>query len=369
MSQQSQPITKTSTNPDAISCVGILLLLLFGLFIIRTIFLENERANDTPNIILIETVTPAAPVALVTLATRTAAPTWTTIPLPSTTPFPPTISPPLSPTSAPILVIPTRTPQPTTDVEATIGALPSPTQPLPTPISGGSFSADVPILMYHYLSEPPPDADIYRTDLSVSPTAFREQLTYLRDNDFTTIDLYDLSLALANQATLPTKPVILTFDDGYRDNYENAYPILREFGMKGTFFIITDIVNSWHEGYMTWPMIEEMAANGMRMEIHTRSHPDLSADRERDFVVDEIAGAQQTLAEHIGYSPRFLSYPGGFYDDQTLEVVHSLELWGAVTTRWGGEHTFLGRFELRRLRMRYTTDLPIFIEIVNLRVN
>lgn len=94
--------------------------------------------------------------------------------------------------------------------------------------------------MYHYVSTPPDDADIYRRDLSTEPEMFRQQMAYLAENGFTPIDFYDLSLAIVNKSTLPDKPVILTFDDGYLDNYQNAFPVLQEYGFTGTFFIITD---------------------------------------------------------------------------------------------------------------------------------
>jgi peptidoglycan/xylan/chitin deacetylase (PgdA/CDA1 family) len=120
--------------------------------------------------------------------------------------------------------------------------------------------------MYHYISIPPEDADKYRSDLSVSPDAFREQMNYLADNGFETVDLYDLSLAITNKRELPEKPVIITMDDGYRDNYENAFPILQEFGMKATFFVVTEFIDKELENYLSWTMAKEMADAGMRID-------------------------------------------------------------------------------------------------------
>ncbi len=93
---------------------------------------------------------------------------------------------------------------------------------------GVARTANIPILMYHYVSTPPGDADIYRRDLSVTPDLFAAQLDRLQADGYTTISLYDLMANLAQGAPLPEKPVILTFDDGYRDLYENALPRLRE---------------------------------------------------------------------------------------------------------------------------------------------
>ena len=83
--------------------------------------------------------------------------------------------------------------------------------PLPTPIGGYSWTLKVPILMYHYISQPPADADVYRVDLSVTPDNFRQQLAWLRDNGYTAIDYYDLSLAIVGHIELPEKPVPVSY--------------------------------------------------------------------------------------------------------------------------------------------------------------
>jgi peptidoglycan/xylan/chitin deacetylase (PgdA/CDA1 family) len=217
--------------------------------------------------------------------------------------------------------------------------------------------------MYHYISAPPEDADVYRTDLSVAPEAFRQQMAYLVENGYTTIDLYDLTLAIVNQKELPPKPVIITLDDGYRDNYENAFPILREFGLKATFFIITDLADKGLPAYMDWAMIQEMAAAGMRIEPHTKTHADLRG-QEREYVIWQILGSRETVAAHIGYMPRYFAYPGGRYDDLALQIVRELDFWGAVTTAGGKDHGFNDRYEWPRLRVRYTTSLPEFIDLI-----
>ncbi|MDT8306037.1 MAG: polysaccharide deacetylase family protein [Anaerolineae bacterium] len=238
------------------------------------------------------------------------------------------------------------------------------TSPLPTPITGLTRTVAAPILMYHYISEPPEDADIYREDLSVTPSAFREQLQYLMANGYTVVDLYDLVLGVSGKTSLPEKPVVITFDDGYLDQYTNAFPVLKEFGVTGTFFIITEFVDSGNPAYMSWPMIEEMAAAGMRIESHSKSHPDLS-EAERDEAIWQILGSQETIAAHIGYTPRFFCYPGGRYTEETIEILQELDFWGAVTTAGGVMHSHENRYEWKRIRIRNTTTLPVFAAILN----
>ena len=270
-------------------------------------------------------------------AEETLLPTQTSTPLPTNTTVP-TIAPNITPTA--------------------------PLPPLPEVLSPPTISQTikVPILMYHYVSTPPEDANKYRVNLSVEPETFRAQMQWLQDHGYRTIDLYDVIEVLATGAEPPEKVVILTFDDGYLDNYENAYPILEEFGFEGTFFIPTEFIDFGYEGYMTWEMIEEMAADGHRFESHTKNHPDLSLLKRNDHVW-QILGSQETLAAHLGYKPRFLSYPSGRYSDLTLEMVESLSIWAAVTTQGGTWRGFHDRYEWKRTRVSYGTTLRDFEKV------
>lgn len=302
------------------------------------------------------------------------------LPTPAATLLPPA-SPTPAPTTDPALLTdnaavqatqtaavspPTPPISPTLSGDATSsGDAAPPAAPLPTPYGVYSWTLKVPILMYHYISQPPADADVYRVDLSVTPDNFRQQLAWLRDNGYTAIDYYDLSLAIVGHIELPEKPVLLTFDDGYLDNYTAAFPLLQEYGYKGTFFIVTDFVDLGREGYMTWPMIEELSRAGHRIEPHSRTHPDLR-DKDRDGLIWELLGSQQTIAAHIGYTPRYFCYPGGDYNAETIQLLRELEYWGAVTTANDTWHGFNERFEWGRLRIRNNTTLAEFANVLDL---
>ncbi|MCA9949253.1 MAG: polysaccharide deacetylase family protein [Anaerolineales bacterium] len=304
-----------------------------------------------------QTATRPAPTPTVT-NTFTPPPTITTIPtdtpaaIPSPTHLPATETATSTPLSTSIPTIPIVTATATTP------------PPLPTPQGVYSWTLKVPILMYHYISVPPEDADKYRLDLSVSPADFHDQMAYLAENGYETIDLYDLSQAITAKKELPEKPVIITLDDGYKDNYENAFPILQEFGHKATFFVVTEYIDKGFEEYMTWEMVEELASAGMRIEPHSKTHPDLSG-QERDYIIYEVLGSQESIAAHIGYTPRYFCYPGGRYDDTTLEIISELDFWGAVTTAGGQWHGFNDRYEWSRMRMRNTTALIEFADFVS----
>lgn len=223
----------------------------------------------------------------------------------------------------------------------------------------------VPILMYHYVSVPPADADIYRRDLSVPPERFESHLQYLSGAGYRIVALEDLLYALAQGRPLPERAVILTFDDGYRDNYVNAFPLLRKYGMIAHFFIITDFVNQGRPEYMTWPQIEEMSQAGMRFGSHSRDHPDL-AGQPVDYLVWQALGGMESIQEHLGYHPRWVSYPAGSYDERVVAVYRSAHYWGGLATHQGATHTLADIFELKRVRVRgsYTAeDLAVLLDL------
>ena len=333
--------------------LSLFMTLLLGVFLAGC-------ANESRAIEAQETTT--SPIAEGALAVATA------LPLASPTLAAPVISITKEPTAVPQK--PSPQPSAAPDIVVTETAvIPSPppsppTAPLPTPSGTYSWTLRVPILMYHHISVPPADADIYRTDLSVTPQNFREQMTYLAENGYTSIDLYQLSAAIAAKIDLPEKPVILTFDDGYLDNYENAFPILQEFGFTGSFSILTDMADQGAEGYANWEQLEEMAAAGMRIESHSKNHPDLTT-QSRDSVIFQILGSQETIAAHIGYTPRYFVYPSGRYNEEIMQILAELDLWGATTTQGGAWHGFEDRYEWSRQRMRYDTTLTEFILLVD----
>jgi peptidoglycan/xylan/chitin deacetylase (PgdA/CDA1 family) len=223
----------------------------------------------------------------------------------------------------------------------------------PTP-DGNLRTARVPILMYHYVSVPPAGADIYRQDLSVTPERFAAHLDAIQQGGYTPISLYALLDYLANGAPLPEKPVVLTFDDGYRDNYENAFPRLRERGVTATFFINTDFIYDQRPEYLTWDMVREMYAAGMSIEGHGRNHVSL-ANKDNDYLIWQALGTYEAIQHEIGVRPRFISYPAGEYDQRTIDIFSSAGYWAGFTTKQGATHHSDDLFQLRRIRVRGTT--------------
>lgn len=208
----------------------------------------------------------------------------------------------------------------------------------------------VPILMYHYVSELPLDADAVRRELTVSPAQFRDHVSMMFYQGYTPISLYRLHEALMSGQPLPAKPVVLTFDDGYIDHYEYVFPTLRDVGFTATFFIPTAFIDAARAGHLTWDQIREMSAAGMSMEPHTKTHRELDGVT-YEVLVYEALGSIESLAHYTGITPRMFSYPVGRYDDFTLRVFADMPIWRAVTTERGALHTTDNQLQVSRIRV------------------
>lgn len=201
----------------------------------------------------------------------------------------------------------------------------------------------VPILMYHSIS----DTDS-TNNLLVPPDMFEEQIKWLKDNGFTAILLDDLLEAMET-GNVPKRPVVITFDDGYVDNYTDAYETLKKYNMKATFFIITDNVDK-DSGYMNLVMLKEMKDFGMAIENHTSNHLELNK-LSKSEQISSIKDGQDFLRNTIGVEGRFLCYPVGRYNDTTIEVAQELGIKAAVTTESGISSLSDGLYQLKRLRI------------------
>jgi peptidoglycan/xylan/chitin deacetylase (PgdA/CDA1 family) len=218
----------------------------------------------------------------------------------------------------------------------------------------------LPILMYHYIEPWPPGADELRQGLTVRPEDFAAQMAYLHTQGYVTLSLYDLIAALARGVPVPERAVVLTFDDGYRSLMDYAVPALQPYGYTGTVFVITQLMDEGFPQYLTWPQAESLYAQGWKIEPHTKTHDQL-AGRGRDFQLYQMLGAMQTVAAHIGATPRFFAYPSGDYDELSVQLAQEMHLWGAVTVNIGRTHEFDNRFLLHRVRVSGLGSLSDFV--------
>ena len=264
--------------------------------------------------------------------------------------------------------VPAWEPSPDTDSDGApaavrqLLAVPTPI-PLPTP-DGVPRSVVVPVLMYHHVSEPDPTADAIRRDLSVSPEDFEAQLRYLVERGFHPVTLESLVTYLQLGHSLPPKPVILTFDDGFKDQYTNAYPLLKKYGFVATFFVITRFADEGRPEYLSWSEIELLHADGMEIGSHSYTHPSLCG-KSFEYVVWQVLGSKEAIEARTQEPVRFFSYPSGQYDQLTVDVLRSAGYWGAVTVEAGSTQTSERSFEFKRIRVRGSYDVGDFDHWLN----
>lgn len=222
-------------------------------------------------------------------------------------------------------------------------------------------AARVPILMYHHVGELPPDADALRKSLTVSAERFNEQMRFLSAQGYTTIHIAELINHLQTGAPLPEKPIILTFDDGYDDAYVNVFPTLKDFGFKGTFFIIGAPTDYGSPGYIRWEQILEMSENGMEIGAHSLTHRYNLGQFRASLQDNEIIKGNQLMVDHLPNWMPLFSYPSGSYNQHTLDVLTQLGYVAAVTTKQGITQSSETPLELRRIRIRGEWSMNQFL--------
>ena len=178
------------------------------------------------------------------------------------------------------------------------------------------------ILEYHKIN------DRTKDDYTVSTKDFAEQMDALQADGYTTVSVLDFLRAKKGKQKLPEKPVVVSFDDGYSDNYTEALPILEERGMKATVFMVTNDVGL--PGYLSWNQLHEMEKRGVELGSHTANHLPLT-----NMTVEEARDEVQKsklMMEWKGLKTIFvLSYPNGQYDKYLPDILKEEEYLAAVT--------------------------------------
>lgn len=204
------------------------------------------------------------------------------------------------------------------------------------------YMDSIPILMYHEVS------DAQNTDLYLSPTDFEAHLQYFQENGYTPVTLDAVYEHWTNSSPLPEKPVVLTFDDGYRSMYETVYPILQEYGYTATFFVIPAAI--WSDWHITEDMLREMSESGMEIGSHTFSHVELT-DLSQQELIYELSQSKLVLEQYIGTEITSVCYPVGVYNSRVLDVAAQCGYSCAVTTIYGHAEESQGLLSLERIRI------------------
>jgi peptidoglycan/xylan/chitin deacetylase (PgdA/CDA1 family) len=231
-------------------------------------------------------------------------------------------------------------------------------------IKKDEMAVDVPVLMYHHIRPILASYNAKERKYTVTPEAFEAQMIELVNAGYTTISPDELERALREgPAFLPKKPVLLTFDDGYQEHYHRAYPILKKYGLKATYFIVTD--DRPKRRYVTDAMLKEMDESGLiTIASHTKNHAFLtklgSAAR-----TDEIKGSKEDLEAILGHSVDYFAYPYGAISPQIEQEVEDAGYKLGFWIRLGYLHAPSSKYQLRRIRVEEGESMVALLEAFN----
>lgn len=208
------------------------------------------------------------------------------------------------------------------------------------------YSRRLPILMYHYISVAPTTSTL--PGLYLEPAIFENQLQTIKAEKFQLLYISDIAKILNQTSTLPSKPLALTFDDGYQDFYTQAWPLLKKYNLKSTLYVIINDLDK--PGYLSSAELKELASSGL-VEIgsHTFNHPNLKIlnPRQADY---EIRLSRLALERLSGQSISSFAYPFGLYDYRDIKFVTGGGYTAGVSTNIGSDQALNNIMSLKRLR-------------------
>jgi peptidoglycan/xylan/chitin deacetylase (PgdA/CDA1 family) len=217
---------------------------------------------------------------------------------------------------------------------------------------------------------------VKRPDTEITPQDFEKQMQELKDKGITVIGMQDFLAWKRSEKSIPPRCAIITFDDGWKSQYEVAWPILKKFGYPVTLFIYTEGVRGGHFGggeALTWEMLAEMRDAGADIEDHSATHQDLrkpydkvakkklSPPEYEQWLQNEIVASKQLLEQRLGVRVNCFAVPYGFYNEHIKEVCRSAG-YEAVFTVYGQPITFnspldsLGRYLIEGNKPKVFTD-------------
>jgi len=206
----------------------------------------------------------------------------------------------------------------------------------------------VPILMYHYVEYVKDKNDKTRISLNTTPDVLDAEIKTLRDARYTFMTTAELADVLDGKSKLPPKPVVLTFDDGYRDFYTDAYPILKKYHAKATQYVIAGFLD--RSNHLLISQLQEIAKDGLvEIGAHTVHHVWLRGASLKTVGAEVFQS--RIVLEHLIQKPIVsFAYPFGAFDEQAIHVVGVAGFKTATSTLPGTEQTRINKLFLFRLR-------------------
>lgn len=244
----------------------------------------------------------------------------------------------------------------------------------------------LPAIMYHGLLK---DSQ-YQGQYVISPNELEQDLVYLQKHGYTPVHMEEVFGWQDGENELPEKPILLTFDDGYYNNYLYAYPLAQKYNMKLIIAPIGNCTDKFtgadddHANYshITWPQIQEMMDSGLvefqnhTYDLHASKGGRLgtqklwgeSMEEYRTLLQEDIGGLQERFQEETGYTPTVFVFPFGAISDGEMEIIWEMGFRGTFTCAGRmnqisktDEHLILGRY----LRPHGVSSESYFAEILS----
>lgn len=204
----------------------------------------------------------------------------------------------------------------------------------------------VPIVMYHTIA--PTDEKKFNT---ISPDMFEKQIAFLKKQNYRVLSLQEYVQGLSTGKKFPRNSVVITFDDGYRDTFTTAYPVLKKYQFPATVFVISDLVND--PKFLTAQQVKILDQEGWTIGNHSKSHEYLPL---LSFPVlqEQLVKSKETLEKIVGHRIEYFSYPCGGYSQAVVATLQAAGYKAAVTTNRGVKSVPLDFFALKRIRVNST---------------
>jgi peptidoglycan/xylan/chitin deacetylase (PgdA/CDA1 family) len=226
----------------------------------------------------------------------------------------------------------------------------------------------IPILMYHSIRDEAGTTHPYY-ETNTAPEVFTTHMEFLSGNGYAAVGLEEALQSLSSGEDT-TNCVVITFDDGFRDFYSVAYPILRKFGFIATVFVATGLINDqrlqWKDAeLMTWAEVRELQMLGIQFGSHTVSHLELEKLSENQ-IEREVGQSKQTLEDKLGVPIKSFAYPYAFpehnraFTKRLAEILESYGYENGVSTVIGRARSGGNRFFLPRLPVNTWDGLRLF---------
>lgn len=210
----------------------------------------------------------------------------------------------------------------------------------------------IPVLYYHSVN------DVVDNEVTISPSLLKKELEYIKAQGYTTLSIKEVENYILNNQPIPEKSILITFDDGYMDNYYNAYPILKELNMKATIFCITSELDGSY--YLSEDAIKEMSKNNIDIESHTVNHLHLNT-LTYDEQLRELTESKAKLENITGNKITSIAFPFGDYNEDSIKAAKNSGYSIAFTTNKGFANRDNNPLELDRIYVSSYYDMNTFI--------